>query len=173
MKIDFSIAAVLGVAAVAVLCDLRTRRIPNVLTFGAAAGALIFSLFAGGVTALGYSIAGWLVGAALFFPLFALGGMGAGDVKLLAALSAWTGPADAVWMALFASIAGGVIAIGVSLFHGYLAQAMRNVWLILMQWRIAGVQPVAGFTLKDNRAPRLAYAIPITIGMLCTLWRRQ
>ena len=56
----------------------------------------------------------WIVGVALFFPFFALGGMGAGDVKLLAALAAWLGPIDAVYMAMFSSIAGGVIGLGVT-----------------------------------------------------------
>ena len=49
-----------------------------------------------------------LLGVALFFPFFALGGMGAGDVKLLAALAAWLGPIDAVYMAIFTAMAGGV-----------------------------------------------------------------
>ena len=44
-------------------------------------------------------------------PLFLLGGMGAGDVKLLAALGAWLGPGDAFWLAIYASMAGGVIAV--------------------------------------------------------------
>jgi prepilin peptidase CpaA len=114
---------------------------------------------------------GWLAGAALFFPLFALGGMGAGDVKLLAALGAWLGPVDAVWMAIFASIAGGLIAVVVSMYHGYLRTAGTNIWFMLMHWRASGIQPVAGLTLRDARAPRLAYAVPIAIGLVCTLWR--
>ena len=52
----------------------------------------------------------WVLGAALFFPFFALGGMGAGDVKLLAALAAWLGPADAVYLAMFAAIAAESLA---------------------------------------------------------------
>jgi prepilin peptidase CpaA len=163
--------AALLVAFVAMLCDVRTRRIPNVLTLAAAAAALVFGFVSDGAAGLGMSAAGWLVGAALFFPFFALGGMGAGDVKLLAALGAWLGPADAVWLAIFASIAGGVLAAIVSLYYGYLRQAGANVWLMLMQWRTVGPGPVAGMTLRDTRGPRLAYAIPIAAGLVCTLWR--
>ena len=161
----------LFVALVATICDVRTRRIPNVLTLAAAVAALVFGFVSTGVWGLGMSAAGWLVGAALFFPFFALGGMGAGDVKLLAALGAWVGPADAVWLAIFASIAGGVLAAVVSLYHGYLRQAIVNVWLMLMHWRTAGPGPIAGMTLRDSRGPRLAYAIPIAAGLVCTLWR--
>lgn len=163
--------AALFVALAATVCDVRTRRIPNVLTVAAAAAALGFGLVTNGAWGLGMSAAGWLVGAALFFPFFALGGMGAGDVKLLAALGAWLGPGDALWLAIFASIAGGVMAAIVSLYHGYLRQAAINVWLMLLQWRTAGPGPIPGMTLRDSRGPRLAYAIPIAAGLVFTLWR--
>jgi prepilin peptidase CpaA len=152
--------------------DLRTRRIPNVLTFGAAAAAVIYGLLLDGSGGAGRAAAGWFVGALLFFPMFALRGMGAGDVKLLAALGAWLGPGDTVWLAIFASIAGGVMAVIVALFHGYLRQAFANVWLMLMHWRVAGIRPVPGVTLREGRAPRLAFAVPIAMGVVCTLWRR-
>jgi prepilin peptidase CpaA len=170
--VDFRAVVIVIVAALGVVCDVRSRRIPNVLTFGAAAAAFIYALLIGGWGPFGIAIAGWLAGAALFFPFFALGGMGAGDVKLMAALAAWFGPADAVWLAIFASIAGGVFGLIVALAHGYLRQALANVRLMLTHWRVFGFQPIAGLTLLDATAPRLAYAIPIMIGAVCTLWRR-
>jgi hypothetical protein len=53
-----------------------------------------------------------------------------------------------------------------------LRTAISNLWLMVMHWRTQGLGPVPGLTLKDGSSPRLAYAIPITIGVLCTLWRR-
>jgi prepilin peptidase CpaA len=164
-------AAVLIVACMAVICDVRTRRIPNKLTFGAAAAGLAYGLWVGGLGGFGTAGLAWLIGAALFFPFFALGGMGAGDVKLLAALAAWLGPLDTIYLAIFASLAGGVFAVVVSIARGYGRQAFSNIWLMLMHWRLVGLKPVPGLTLKDTRAPRLAYAIPIAAGALCTLWR--
>jgi prepilin peptidase CpaA len=172
MLFDFRGAVVVAVALTAVVFDLRTRRIPNLLTFGAAAAALVYAVYDGGLSGLGLAAAGWLAGAALFFPFFALGGTGAGDVKLLAALGAWLGPIESVWMAMFAAMAGGVLGLVVALVHGYLRTALSNLWLMLMHWRVQGLEPVPGLTLKDTTSPRLAYAIPITIGALCTLWRR-
>jgi prepilin peptidase CpaA len=163
--------AVVVVACVAVGFDVRTRRIPNLLTFGAAAVALLFALTTGGPAAATTAALAWFLGAALFFPFFALGGMGAGDVKLLAALAAWLGPADTVYLAIFASIAGGAVAVVLSVGRGYMRQAFSNIWLMLMHWRLVGFRPVPGLTLRDTKAPRLAYAIPIAIGALCTLWR--
>jgi prepilin peptidase CpaA len=169
---DLRAMAALVLAGAAMLWDLRTRRIPNELTLGTAVVALGYGFFIGGPWGLLMATAGWLAGAALFFPLFALGGMGAGDVKLMAALGAWLGPADAVWLAIFASMAGGVVAAVVALHHGYLRRAGANIWLMLTHWRAAGLQPVAGLTLRDAKAPRLAYAVPIAIGVVVTLWRR-
>jgi prepilin peptidase CpaA len=171
MTFEFRAAAVLVVALAAVVFDVRTRRIPNALTFGAAGAGLAFALMTGGLSAAAGSLLGWIVGAGLFFPIFALRGMGAGDVKLLAALGAWLGAVDVLYLALFASMAGGVVALAVAMSRGYLGRAFANLWLMLMHWRVAGPSPVPGLTLRDTRAPRLAYAIPIAIGVLCTLWR--
>ena len=156
--------------ALACISDLRTRRIPNLLTFSAAGFALLFHLVTGGIDAAGWSVAGWLTGAVLFFPIFALRGMGAGDVKLLAALGAWLGPGDVATVALATSLAGGVIAVVIALLHGYLRQALSNLYLLLMHWRVAGVRPLESITLHGTEAPRLAYAVPIAIGTMVTLW---
>jgi hypothetical protein len=76
-----------------------------------------------------------------------------------------------MYMALFASMAGGIAALIVAAANGYLRRALRNIWLILIHWRVAGPRPVPGMTLRETNGPRLAYAIPIAIGALCTLWR--
>ena len=98
--------------------------------------------------------------------------MGAGDVKLLAALGAWAGPGDAVWMALYAGIAGGVFAVVVALGRGYLREMLSNLWGLLMFWRVVGVQPHPELTLRTGRGPRLPYAFPITAGAVAMLWLR-
>jgi prepilin peptidase CpaA len=162
--------AVLLVVSLAVPFDVRTRRIPNALTFGAAAAAVCFAFLQAGPSGLTAALAGWFLGAALFFPFFAVGGMGAGDVKLLAALAAWLGPVDAIYLAFFSSLAGGAAALVFSVMRGYGRQAVSNIWLMLAHWRVVGLKPVPGLTLRDARAPRLAYAVPIAIGALCTLW---
>jgi prepilin peptidase CpaA len=99
--------------------------------------------------------------------------MGAGDVKLLAAVGAWLGPSQVATAALATSIAGGVIALVVALAHGYLRTAWRNLWMLLTQWRVMGIRPVDELTLQGARGPRLAYAFPIAIGTLVTLWLKS
>jgi prepilin peptidase CpaA len=169
---EMSHAAVLVVAAVACAWDLRTRRIPNALTMGATAAAVLFHGFTGGIEGGLLSLAGWLVGVAVLFAPYALGGMGAGDVKLLGALGAWLGPAGAAWLALYTGVAGGAIALVVAAVSGYLPQAARNVWLLFAYWRVMGVRPMAELTLQTGKGPRLAYATSIFAGAVTTLWLR-
>jgi prepilin peptidase CpaA len=161
-----------ALAIVAAAWDLRTRRIPNVLTFGAALVAVLLHGYFEGLNGLGLSLAGWAVGLALFLPFFALGGLGAGDVKLLAAVGACLGPLAAVWVALYTSIAGGAMALAVASYSGYLRQAFVNLWCVVMYWRLEGPRPVPEMTLATHKGPRLAYAIPLLAGVMLTLWLR-
>lgn len=173
--ITMTIAHLVVIVLVGLACisDVRTHRIPNGLTFGTAITALLFHGTTAGTSGLATSVGGWMLGAALFFPVFALRGMGAGDVKLLAAVGAWLGPLPVAWVALITTIAGGVIALVVALAHGYLRTALRNMWMLLMHWRICGIQPLPAITLEGGRGPRLAYAIPIAIGTVATLWLKN
>jgi prepilin peptidase CpaA len=168
----FPDGAALVVAGAGCVADLRTRRIPNVLTLGAAAGAFGHHLATAGLPGLGFALAGWGVGLLMFLPVFVLKGIGGGDVKLLAALGAWLGPGQAVWLCLFTALAGGPLAIGVALSRGYLRHALTNVWGLLMFWRVAGLRPHPALTLDTPGAPRLPYALPIAVGLMVTLWFR-
>jgi prepilin peptidase CpaA len=157
------------IALIACVTDLRARRIPNVLTFGAAVAALVFHATAG-QGGLVSAVAGWAVGLAIFFVPFALGGLGGGDVKLLAALGAWLGPREALWIALYAGIAGGVMAVVIAIAHGYLRKALANIGVMLAHWRASGLKTVPGVSLEGSSGPRLAYALPIFCGLVATLW---
>ena len=160
----------LGVAVVACAFDLHSRRIPNLLTFGGAAVALVYSLVTGGPGGLLTATLGWLAGAAVFLPFFVLGGMGAGDVKLAACLGAWLGPMTALYADLYAALAGGVLALALALATGYLREAVTNVWLLLMHWKVGGIRPLPAVTLEGSRGPRLPYAVPIAVGALAAIW---
>jgi prepilin peptidase CpaA len=164
--------ASIAVAAVACVTDLRARRIPNALTFSAALAGLAAHAIVGGARGLAMAAAGWGVGLLLFLPLFALRGIGGGDVKLLAALGAWLGPRDAFWLACWSAVAGGVFAVFVAMAHGYTRRAVANVWSMVAFWRIMGVRPHPTVTLETARGPRLPYSLPIAVGLGITLWVR-
>lgn len=150
-------------ASIATVTDVRRGRVPNVLTLGGAAAA--FGVFGTHDTAeLGWSVAGWLVGIALFLPFFAMRGMGGGDVKLLGAIGAWVGPLKIVHIGIVVAIVGGVAAIGVSLWRGYGPTLFRNTLGLLRFWHAHGLQPHPALTLGTTTGPRLRYASVILIG---------
>ncbi len=121
----------LTVAAAAAAIDVVTRRIPNPLTFGAALAALLYHTIDGGLPGFGLALGGWCIGAALFLPFFALGGMGAGDVKLVGAIGACLGPLGALHVAAGRRLPAGPDAVVVMLRARYFATAVANLRLLL------------------------------------------
>ena len=159
-----------AIAAAACWFDVRTRRIPNALTFTAAAvGLLAVTVIHGGQGTVA-SAAGLLAGLVVFFPLFVLRGLGGGDVKLMGALGAWLGTSLVLGVAFYTTLAGGVLALGLIAKHRYAGQAARNIWLLLTHWRVFGLRPVDSLTLETSAGPKLPYALPIAAGLSLTFW---
>ena len=162
---------VLVVAIIACASDLKTARIPNWLTFSAAFVALAFHTVSTQGQGLGVATFGLVTGLAVFFPVFALRAMGAGDVKLLAALGAWIGPGPVLWVAIYTAIAGGVLAVVVMLWRGYLRQGLSNIRALLKFWSLVGIKPLPEVSLDSPHSLRLPYALPIAVGLVVTLWQ--
>lgn len=126
---ELIIAAVLcGTVVAASVTDLRTRRIPNVLTAGAAAVGLAMNGLVSGPDGLVLSLQGWLVGIALLFPLFVFRAVGAGDVKLMAAVGALGGAELVFFAALWGAVVGGAMALFGLARSGRLRLALMNIY---------------------------------------------
>lgn len=95
----------------AAVYDIRYGRIPNWMTFPAIVAGLTYHTATAGVPGLMSSLAGTATGFSVFIVFYALGGMGAGDVKLMAAVGALLGPRETLYAALFTAIAGGIYAL--------------------------------------------------------------
>ena len=162
---------ILATAALSCAWDLRQRRIPNVLTFSSALVAIVVHAADGGPWAAVIAIAGWLVGVLLFLPWFVTGGMGAGDVKLLAAFGAWLGPLGVLWAGMFAMVAGGALAILVALRGRHVRQTLADTWLLAMAFRGGAADGHA--KSARARATGIAYAVPVSVGVALTLWLRR
>ncbi len=162
--------AALAVGLLASITDLRTRRIPNALTLGAAVAALVMRGSLDGTAGVFWGLLGWLVGLVLLLPLFALRGLGGGDVKLMAAFGAFVGPYSVLWATLLGTIAGGVFSVVLATWHGAWRRTLANLGLLVTHWRVAGPVAMSGLTLEDSRSLRLAYAVPLTCGLGVALW---
>jgi prepilin peptidase CpaA len=151
-----------GVLAVACASDMRTRRIPNWLTFSAAGVGLLLNGVFGGLDGLRDSGQGLGTGLAMLFPLFVLRWMGAGDVKLMAAVGALKGPEFVFYACLWAAVFGGGIAlIG-------LVRSQRLV-LALQHLYYSRLMPTSDGTFM-KAAWRMPYAPAIALGCCAVLY---
>jgi len=115
------LAFVVAFTLTAALCDLRTKRLPNVLTVSALVGALLFALVSGLILGgfpeagrrLVLSLGGFGIGFGVLFILWVVGGGGGGDVKFMGALGAWLGPLMTLQVLLVSTlfVAVGAVAI--------------------------------------------------------------
>ena len=161
----------LFVALAASVADVRSRRIPNALTASAIALGVVAHVVLPSGDGLGAALLGGLLGLAVFLPFFALGGVGGGDVKLMAALGVWVGAVLIGWSALYGAVAGGLLALCLGAARGYLRQAFANIGALLLIWSVQGVRPVPALTLERGDGPRLPYALPVFAGLVTALWR--
>jgi prepilin peptidase CpaA len=171
--IDVALIVVLLLASA---FDLRRRRIPNRLLAGALIGALILHLASGAAASalLTTFLAGFAVGMLMFLPLYLLGGMAAGDVKLMATVGAFLGPSLVFQASLATYICGGVLALVIVLVRRRARHALFNAWallqpLLLRAYRIRA----AGDGAPAQSVGGMPYALAITGGTLIVLWLRH
>ena len=170
-----SLLALVALVVTAVVCDLRSRRIPNALVAsGIALGLFIQTvapsgggLFGHPAGALGLlpALLGGLLGLGLFLPLYALRAMGAGDVKLLAMIGVWLGAPAVGYAALWTMVAGGVLSLSWALGTGVLRHVIANLRdMFLASW--VRLQAGAGVAVAapTSATGRLPYAVAIACG---------
>jgi prepilin peptidase CpaA len=155
----------------AAVIDGRSLRVPNWLTLHFAVGGWVYALWSGGGPSLGWSLAGSAVGLACLMPLYAIGGMGAGDVKLMAGVGAWIGPACTFWAFLATALVGGLMGLAMMAASGELA---RHIALTRAIGRevLTVRDPAALSELAARRKPSmmlLPYGIPIAVGTISYL----
>jgi len=153
---------------VAAVIDGTKLKVPNWITFPMILGGWLYSGVCFGWEGLGWSLTGTGVGLALLLPAYAIGGMGAGDVKLLAGVGAWVYGTTTFFAFSVSAIVGGVIALGMI--------AVRRNWLHhLRQFIAIGMEMLVirdPSQLAEIAAERkssmllLPYGIPIAIGSI-------
>jgi prepilin peptidase CpaA len=155
--------------AAATWIDVKSHRIPNSLSFGLMVAGLLTQSYTSGAEGLLTGLGGLLTGLVIFLPFYFGGGMGAGDVKLMAAVGTFLGPGDTLWATGLTLIAGGVLGVGIMLIRGNAKAFLRRYGLMLQclfaTGQVSYVPPHAG-----EAAIRFPYALAIAVGTAATLW---
>ncbi len=154
------------VLVVATCTDVRSRHIPNWLVLPFLLLGIAASCWLYGWHGLGQSCGGFGIGLLVYGVLFLMGGMGAGDVKLCAAIGAWIGPNQFLIALIMISLAGGVMALCWALWSGFLRELLRGAGNLICFWRRRGMLPEERLTLNHPAARKMPYAPAIAIGTL-------
>jgi prepilin peptidase CpaA len=165
---NWHIKAVSVILIVAAWIDGRELKVPNWITFPMILAGLIYSTWTAGLPGLGAGLTGMCVGLLTLLPLYAVGGMGAGDVKLMAGIGAWLGWEITVAAFAVSVVVGAVMAVVMVLSKKSFKHHYDNFLLILSEW-IAIRNPrelskIAAARKKDMML--LPYGIPICIGTI-------
>ncbi len=153
---------------VAAVIDGWILKVPNWLTVPLVLAGWSAAAYCHGFYGLGWSMAGTAAGLGLLLPAYAIGGMGAGDVKLMAGIGAWIGVTATFYAFCATAIVGGLIALGMVVvrrrWHHHVLQFFQIVDEIVTI-RDAGKLSAIAAERKSSMM-LLPYGIPIALGTI-------
>jgi prepilin peptidase CpaA len=163
---------VYAVAAMLIWCawiDGTLLKVPNKLTFPFVITGFVYNLAANGLSeGLWLAFAGMSVGLLTLLPFYVLNWMGAGDVKMMAGMGAWLGPAVAWWAFVYTVFVGAGLAILMVLYRGDLKKHYEQFVLIWTE-AVSLKSPAKIAEIAAERKSSmylLPYGIPICIGSI-------
>ncbi|HID22990.1 MAG TPA: prepilin peptidase [Planctomycetaceae bacterium] len=169
---NWHVKAVCLALIVAAYIDGKQLRVPNWLTYPMVLTGLIYGAWTGGWGNVDSGFLGGLlgmfVGLACLLPLYAVGGMGAGDVKLMAGVGAWLGAKATFYAFCVSTIVGAAMAVVMVLRSRDIQKHCTNVMVILLEWmQVRDPRELSRIAAK--RKPTmllLPYGIPICVGSI-------
>ncbi len=159
-----TIALLLPLAVLITYYDVRYRRIPNAFVLATFVSGVAINAIFGGLPGLANSLGGCALAFGLMFMLHIFGAMGAGDVKLFAAIGAVTGIQLVLPTFLIVVLTGGLLAMVSIIRAGVLVATMHRVLQILV-----GLLPgweMPRFAVPADRTHTIPYGVAITIGSI-------
>lgn len=160
-------ALLIPLAVIITYYDVRYRRIPNAFVLATLLSGIIVNIIFGGIQGVLVSLGGCALAFILMFIMHVFGAMGAGDVKLFAAIGSVTGAAYVFPMFLIVILMGGLLAV----ISALRARAVRSTCLRVIQI-LVGLLPgwqMPRFAVPADRRLTIPYGVAITVGSIITL----
>ncbi|MGH9874040.1 MAG: A24 family peptidase [Pyrinomonadaceae bacterium] len=161
------IILLIPLAVVIAYYDVRYRRIPNAFVLAAFSGGVLMNAILGGLHGVYSSITGCVLAFFLMFMFHIFGAMGAGDVKLFAAIGAVTGVQLVVPTFIVVVLTGGLLAVVSIIRAGILITTMHRVLQIFV-----GLLPgwqMPKFSVPVDRRHTIPYGVAITMGSIISI----
>jgi prepilin peptidase CpaA len=166
---------VLGAVLFAAIVDLWKYKIHNVVTIPLLISGVIYHAVSPDGNGVAQSLLGAFFGMATLGVFYCMGGMGAGDVKLLAAIGAWLCLPLTFWVFIASSLATGVYAIILILAYGRVAQTWVNLRIIYYRMttvarHLGAEDHVEEAVKQDDRRKRvIPFAAMVAVGLIALL----
>jgi prepilin peptidase CpaA len=154
------------VAALATATDIHSRRIPNWLVIPFLFTGIAASCWVNGWRGFSQSFSGLGLGFLVYGILFLMGGMGAGDVKLCAAIGAWIGPNQLFIALIFTGMVGGLMAVCWSIYAGFFRDMLVSTCDLISFRELFGKHSDRKPTLDGHNSRKIPYAPAIAIGTM-------
>jgi len=163
------VLTVVAFVGICVAVDMRTRRIPNVVSGPALLAGVLVNAFYFGLPGLWGSVLGaTLTMAALLWP-FAMGGIGAGDVKMMGAVGAFLGARLALAGMLTGMLLGGLIMAAHLLRIGRLGEKLAATGRMFMVAAATRSVTPLRVSASEPDAVSLPYSLPLALGIVTVL----
>jgi prepilin peptidase CpaA len=166
------LAIVLVASLIAAVTDLWKFRVYNILTFPLLLTGLAYHGWYGH---LGGSLMGALIGFGALIMLHVLGGVGAGDVKLMAGVGAWLGVEYTLYVFIVSSLAAGLYSLGLVLLNGRLVETVVNLQILIIRLKNVGRYLGSDDRMEvevngeDRRSRVIPFGAMVAIGVVSTL----
>lgn len=157
------------VAIAAAIVDVRQHRIPNAITYPAIGLGMVIRCSLYGWRGLASAIAGAMVATGIMFLFYCVKAMGAGDVKLMAAIGSLVGLTELGTVLAATAIAGGVMATIYVCYRGRFGSTLRSVASVVLFHSESGLRPHPRVNLNNPAALRMPYGLAIAAGSLYAL----
>lgn len=152
---------------ISAITDLRKQKIYNIVTYPTMAIAVVDYSVTKGVEGLSFSMIGLIVGIGLMIGPYLLGGMGAGDAKLMGAVGSVLGTEGVFISFLYTGLAGGVYALVILIVERKKARRfLERMWFSVKTFMYTRQYADTTFGENEEKLPRLCYGIAIAVGTL-------
>ncbi|MFD4703907.1 prepilin peptidase [Gottfriedia sp. NPDC058432] len=160
------IYTILGITLlISLITDVRKRKILNIVTLPAILIGFVYNTATLGLEGFLFSGKGFLAGAAFLLIPYILGGMGAGDVKLLAAIGALTGTMFTFYSFIYIALIGGFISVFLIMKNKGIWNSIKSFFFIMVFLRSS----IGSILLNENKKSSISfpYGVAIVLGTLC------
>ncbi len=156
-----------AVIAVCAITDVMYGKIFNKITYPAVLLGLIVNAMLG-MKSFQSSVIGMLVAFILFLIVFMIGGLGGGDVKLMAAIGAIKGYPFVMYAAFYSALVGGLMSIAIMIWKGKFLRGMRNIFRVIFSYVFSFIFPgMKPLSLSPEESEKIPFGFAICLG---TLW---